>query len=136
MIVVDTNVLAYLYFPGVRNKIIEELQLKSPTWIAPILWKSEFRNVASLYYRKGLVTFEGVIEALDKAEELMSGYEEEVSSKDVFAMVRSSKCSSYDCEFIAMANNLRLPLITYDKLILQEYPDIALTPEVYLQSFK
>ena len=132
MIVVDTNILASLYFPGPKNKMAEDLQLKSPLWLAPPLWKSEFRNVTALYFRKGLITYEEGLETLGKAEELMREFEENVDFKRVFSLVKHSKCSCYDCEFVGLAIDFRVPLVTYDKLMLREFPKVAVTHESYL----
>ena len=45
MIVVDTNVLAYLYLPGEHSAIAEALLERDHEWAAPVLWRSEFRNI-------------------------------------------------------------------------------------------
>ena len=37
MIVVDTNVLAYLYLPGEYTSAAEELLQQTPDWAAPVL---------------------------------------------------------------------------------------------------
>jgi len=47
-------------------------------------------------------------------------------------LVKSSQCSAYDCEFIALAQYLDVPLITADKKILREFSKIAQTAESYL----
>jgi predicted nucleic acid-binding protein len=52
MIVVDTNILAYLYLPTAFSEQAELLLMRQPKWIAPVLWRSEFRNVLALYLRK------------------------------------------------------------------------------------
>ena len=39
---------------------------------------------------------------------------------------------AYDCEFVALADDLRLPLITTDKKILSEFPSVALSIADYL----
>ena len=51
MIVTDTNVIAYLYLEGERSVQVEKVLEKDPHWVAPLLWRSEFRNVLALYMR-------------------------------------------------------------------------------------
>ncbi|MCP9821885.1 type II toxin-antitoxin system VapC family toxin [Cyanobium sp. L1E-Cus] len=55
MIVVDTNVLAYLLLPGPKTSLAEALLLEQPRWTAPPLWRSEWRNVLSGYLRRELL---------------------------------------------------------------------------------
>lgn len=45
MIVVDTNLLAYLLLPTLNVSQTEAVPIKDPDWIAPVLIHSEFRNV-------------------------------------------------------------------------------------------
>ena len=52
MIVVDTNVLAYLYLPSDFTLAAEKLLLNDPQWVAPHLWRSEFRNILAGYMRE------------------------------------------------------------------------------------
>jgi hypothetical protein len=42
MIVVDTNVIAYFWLPGVYTACAERALKKDNEWAAPILWRSEF----------------------------------------------------------------------------------------------
>ena len=56
MIVVDSNILAYLYLPGERTAAAEALLEHVPDWAAPILWRSEFRNILAGYMRRKTVT--------------------------------------------------------------------------------
>lgn len=49
MIVVDSNVLAYLYLPGEYSTAAEALLEQDSDWAAPILWRSEFRNILAGY---------------------------------------------------------------------------------------
>ena len=52
MIVADTNTIAYLYLPSDYSDDVETLLLKDSHWIAPLLWRSELRNILTLYLRK------------------------------------------------------------------------------------
>lgn len=136
MIVVDTHVISYLYFPSDETERVERLYKKDAIWAIPFLWRSEFRNVGTLYFRKGIMTYDAVKEAVLQAEELLWGYEEIVESEEVFPLIQKSNCSAYDCEFVALALRLNTHLITYDKKILDEFPEVAVKPEQYLKIAK
>ena len=53
MIVVDTNVIAYLLIPGQHTAAARTTLTRDPEWAAPVLWRSALRNVLALYLRKG-----------------------------------------------------------------------------------
>ena len=122
MIVVDSNVLAYLYLPGEHSAFAESLLERDPEWAAPLLWRSEFRNILTGYLRRGALTFEKTCAIQREAESLLAGSEFEVDSLSVFELVRDSDCSAYDCEFIALAARLRTRLVTMDKKLLRAFP--------------
>jgi len=52
MIVVDSNILACLYLPGEFTEPAEVLFESDPDWAAPVLWRSEFRNILATYVRR------------------------------------------------------------------------------------
>src|SRR5688500_614808 len=106
MIVVDTNVLGYLYFPSSTNPTVEMLKEKEKDWAAPELWKSEFLNVSALYYRKGLISFPDIMEAFEKASQFVLGFEIHSAYKDIVGLIKNSACSSYDCEYVVLAQKL------------------------------
>jgi len=132
MIVVDTNVIAGMWVPNDTEEQIYKVLRKDSDWIAPLLWRSEFRNVLSVYLRKKIFDFSTVLLALEEAENLMKAGEFEVNSTQVMSLVFSSSCSAYDCEFVALANDLAIPLVTFDEKIVREYPDIAIHPETFI----
>ena len=125
MIVVDTNVLAYLYLPGAFTAAAEALLERDPDWAAPILWRSEFRNILAGYVRRKDISFEQAISLQMEAESLLAGCEHEVESRSVLEFVRDSDCSAYDCEFIALATKLDIKLFTMDKKLLRSFPNRA-----------
>ena len=126
MIVVDTNVLAYLYLPGEYTAAAETLLEQDSDWAAPILWRSEFRNILAGYLRRKAITFEQANSLHREAESLLEGAEFEVESLAVLELVRDSDCSAYDCEFIALAMKLDTTLITMDKKLLRAFPKRAI----------
>lgn len=122
MIVVDSNVLAYLYLPGDRTAHAEALLERDPDWAAPILWRSEFRNILAGCMRRKTLTFDQACMLQSEAQSLLAGSEFEVDSLAVLQLVRDSDCSAYDCEFVALANKLNTPLVTVDKKLLKAFP--------------
>lgn len=132
MIVVDTNTIAYLYLNSEKSVQAEQLLTLEPTWIAPKLWKSEFRNVLTLYLRKSILTLDEILMITEQAESLMLENEYEISSTHIMQLVNSSSCSAYDCEFVALAKLLNIPLITADKRIIKEFPNSAQTIESFV----
>ena len=126
MIVVDSNVLAYLYLPGEYSTAAEALLEQDSDWAAPILWRSEFRNILAGYLRRKAITFEQANSLQREAESLLEGAEFELESLAVLELVRDSDCSAYDCEFIALAMKLDTKLITMDKKLLRAFPKRAI----------
>jgi predicted nucleic acid-binding protein len=45
-----------------------------------------------------------------------------VSSQQIMTLVAQSPCSAYDCEFVALAMDLQVPLVTVDQQILGSFP--------------
>lgn len=126
MIVVDSNVLAYLYLPGAYSTAAEALLEQDSDWAAPILWRSEFRNILAGYLRRKAITFEQAVSLQREAESLLEGAEFELESLAVLELVRDSDCSAYDCEFIALAMRLDTKLVTMDKKLLRAFPKRAI----------
>jgi predicted nucleic acid-binding protein len=129
MIVVDSNVLAYLYLPGEYTAAAEALLEQDPDWAAPILWRSEIRNILAGCIRRKAISFEQANSLQREAESLLAGAEFEVDSLSVLELVRDSDCSAYDCEFVALAMKLDTRLVTMDKKLLRQFPKrtVALT---------
>jgi predicted nucleic acid-binding protein len=69
---------------------------------------------------------------MEKAEKLLKNREFTISSYRILDMIHESFCSAYDCEFVALAVEKNVKLVTYEKLILKEFKEIAYTPTNYL----
>ena len=131
MIVVDTNVIAYLFLEGEHTEQAEAVFFSEPDWIAPYLWRSEFRNIVALYIRQNYLQLDDARRIMQEAEALMLGKEWEIESKTILDLVIQSRCSAYDCEYVALAQQLGIHLVTADRKILTEFPSTA----VALSSF-
>ena len=50
----------------------------------------------------------------------------------VLSLSHSSGCSAYDCEFVNLAKDLDVPLVTQDKKILHNFPETAISMSQFL----
>jgi len=132
VIVVDTNIISYLYISGDRSQQSEDLLSFDSNWVAPILWRSEFRSVLTQYLRKKLLNIGEILLIIQQAEKLLIDHEYEIPSAHIMQLIKNSRCSAYDCEFVALAQYLDVPFITADKKILHEFPDIAKSVNSFL----
>ena len=132
MIVVDTNLLVYLLLPTPHSAVAEAVWTKDDEWVAPELIFSEFRNVLSGAARRKNIGWEDARAFLDQALELIVVPEERLDGPGILSLARTSECSAYDCEFVWLARNLNLPLVTADQKVQRDFPDMAKSPERYL----
>ncbi len=105
---------------------------KDPHWVAPLLWRSEMRNVLALYLRRRRLTPAEAQRIMEEAQRLMEGQEYEVPSARVFEEVARGACSAYDCEYVALARLLGVRLVTCDEQILSQFPEVATALEKFV----
>jgi predicted nucleic acid-binding protein len=127
VIVTDTNVIVYLLLEGEHTKQAEAVLLADSEWVAPYLWRSEFRNILALYLRQGYLELDDAKQIMQEAETLMFGKEFEIESEKIIDLVKQSRCSAYDCEYVALAQQLKINLVTADRKIIAEFPSTAIS---------
>jgi len=132
MIVADSNLIAYLLIPGDRNQVSEEVLRRDNHWAVPLLWRSEFRNILTLYMRhEGMVVEQAKI-TMSKAERLLIDNEYAVNSEAVLDVVQKTSLSAYDAEFVVLAEHFDTKVVTTDSKLLKAVPDRAVSPEGFL----
>ena len=132
MIVVDTNIIAYRLLPGSGGAIVDPLLAIDAEWAAPLLWRSELRNVLAGLIRSGKASVADGEAIMHRAHLCLTGGEHVVSDDSVLRLVARSRCSAYDCEFVALALALQTKLVTADRLLLESFPSICRRPEDFL----
>ncbi len=128
MIVVDVNVLAALLLPTPKTSAVEAVHELDPDWAAPPLWRSELRSILARQVRTDRLRPEGAHAALDLALELIVA-EQDVEPARVLQLALESGCSAYDCDYVALAQALEVPLVTLDRQVLRRFPEVGCTPD-------
>jgi predicted nucleic acid-binding protein len=132
MIVVDAHVLVYLLIEGEHTKASEALYRRDPEWAAPLVWRSEWRTLLRGYMRRGLLTLPGAIERTEAARRLVQGREYPVDDALALELAVRSPCSARDCEYVALAESLDVPLVTNDRDVLEAFPKRAVRPGAFV----
>ena len=79
-----------------------------------------------------LLVYESALQIVSEAEHSMAGREYSVVSHEVLRLAARSGCSAYDCEYVALAQDLEVRLVTADRPLLRAFPSIAVAPEIFV----
>jgi predicted nucleic acid-binding protein len=131
VIVVDTNVIAYLLMPGDQTPAARRTLERDSAWAAPLLWRSELCSVLAVALRTSRLVLTEALDVMEAATVLMAGGEYAVTSPAVLRLVAGSSCSAYDCEYVALAQDLGVPLVTADRRVLKDFGSTAVALERY-----
>ena len=131
MIIADTSLIACLAIRNEDAELAAAVCAADPVWAAPVLWRSEFRHALVKYVQRAGMSLDEAMRALQSAEEIMSGREYQVSSERVLELAARSQCTGYDCEYVALAQDLGVPLVTADPQILKAFPKTAVSLEKF-----
>lgn len=132
MIVADVNLVVYLILGGPEQALAERVLERDPVWAAPLLWRSEFLNVLAAFMRQRDLSVMDALQAHGLAEELLAGQEFAVPAERVLQLIDTSACSAYDCEYVALAQELGVPLVTADRQLLRAFSDRAISPRDFV----
>lgn len=130
MIVADANLIVGLLI-GPDATVAERAFKRDAAWAAPALWRSEFRNVLFGYIRRGRLSSSDAMQVNERAERLMGAHEYAVAADPVLRLAQECACSAYDCEYVVLARELRVPLVTWDREILRAFPKFAIAPDAF-----
>lgn len=133
MIVVDTNVIAYCWTNGPLTAMAQALRVVEPDWHAPVLWRSELRNVLIGLLRAGSLSAVDIRSIMAAAEQGMRSGEHYLASERVLAVAERSRLSAYDCEYVALADALGTVLVTADRAILRACPGCACSMDQFVE---
>lgn len=131
MIIADTSLIACLAIRNESAELAGAVCEADPVWAAPVLWRSEFRHALVKYVQSAGMSLDEARRALQLAEEIVGGREYQVSSERVLELAARSKCTGYDCEYVALAQDLGVPLVTADRQILKAFPKTAVSLEKF-----
>jgi predicted nucleic acid-binding protein len=131
VIIADSGVLVYFWLPSALSEWAEAAKAQDGVWAAPVLWRAEFRNVLAGYLRQKLLTEAEANAAFLDAQKDLGAHEFTVPTERILKLVLASDCTAYDCEYVALAQDLKVPLVTTDRQVLRAFPKTAVSLEKF-----
>lgn len=126
MVVVDTNVVAYLLIEGDRTAESQALYARDPDWRSEGFLLVEFSNLLATYVRAAKLNAGSAEALLATAERSLTGI---VNLPHARAMALAAEfgVSAYDARFLAVARSLGAKLVTEDAKLRRAAPALTQT---------
>lgn len=134
MIVVDANIIAYLLISGDRTPEAQALWRFDNDWVVPDLWRDEFLNILSTYVRQGGADLETAKKLWGSAVDLFASKERSANPLLVLELAQQYRLSAYDAQYLAVALELGVMLLTEDRSFHRAVPQFSTTMQPYLQA--
>jgi predicted nucleic acid-binding protein len=131
VIVADVSLLTRFAVRHDESDLADAVCAVDAVWAAPVLWRSEFREALAQLIRHGGLGLDSALLAWQAAEEIVGDREYRVASAAVLELAMRSRCTAYDCEYVALALDLGVPLVTADKHIARAFPKNAVLLEKF-----
>ena len=127
MIVADTNLISYLLIEGDQTELARQVWIRDHEWAMPPIWRSEFLNVLAVSHKVGALDEEQAFLLWRRSNVFLDTTEVEPDGEQVLEIAMNSGISAYDAHFVAVANELGVPLVTADKRLLARCEDVAIS---------
>jgi predicted nucleic acid-binding protein len=129
VIVVDNDVISYFWLEAGRTEAARRARERDGDWHAPRLWSSEFRNVLYQHMARRGLSRADAQQIAETVEADMDGATYTVSSADVLRLSGEADHPTYDCEYVALAQELGVTLVTGDRAVANLFSDTAVLLE-------
>ena len=131
MIVADANLIAYYYFPGPLQPAAQKVLEKDSAWFVPPIMIAEFRNITLGFIRSQKIQATDALDLVSRVEMVFGSRTRSVSSVKVMELAITSGCSAYDAEYVALAQMLKVKLVTQDGQLLKAFPGVAISVDSF-----
>lgn len=125
MLLVDTNIVAFLLIEGDHTEAARELRTRDPDWRSEAFLLVEFTNVLASSIATKRMTLSLAGDFLAKAAALFDGKLARLPHASVLAIAARHRVSAYDARFLALADLLESRLVTEDARLRGAAPSLT-----------
>jgi len=105
--------------------------MKDKDWIMPFLWKHEFISILLKIARQGSQSEANLLTIWENANVLVT--ENEVDMRQALHLAIKYRVSSYDAQYLVLAQELGILLVTEDRKLRQAAPDLTISTQDFLR---
>ncbi len=127
MIVADANLVVYLLIDGDYTQAAHQVRKRNRPWMVPALFRSELLNVLCSQMRIYGMERDDALKLFQRGMSMVQVSDAAVDAAGVLNLCKSLKSSSYDAEYVLLAESLGVPLVTQDAALLRAVPNIAVS---------
>lgn len=127
MIVADANVVAALYFDGGDTADARQLLAIDGDWLVPELWRHEMLNIAASYAKFTQAGLTRVAAVWEQADAQFGSRSRPVNMTEALRLAAKFGISAYDAQYVLLAQELNVWLVTQDKKLRAAVPDRTLS---------
>jgi len=133
LIVADANLLAYLLIEGEKTPRVQQVWERDPQWRLPPLWRHELLNILASYGKYGGATREEMLAVYRRADSLYTPHEHPVQLADALEIAIELQLSAYDAQYVSLARELDVQLVTEDGKLRKAVPGRTQSVEEFLR---
>lgn len=133
MIIADTCLVFHLFNETLLTVNAQKILDKDPYWFLPHLWREEYANILSKLARKEGRATDEVLNHFNYTINELKNCEITVDTKKALQISIEYKISVYDAHFVTLAIDFNTLLVTEDKEILKNCPNLTLSLQNFLK---
>ncbi len=133
MIVVDATILIYSLIECEYTPLTQQLRSKDADWRTAGLCLHEILNVLTTYQRRNLLTLPQCHTLLEHAHRFVQVAQQDVALDVALVVAAQYTITGYDAQYVALAQSLKVPLITEDRKLCQATTGISMSLQDFLQ---
>lgn len=126
MVLVDTNIIAYLMIRGDRTAAAQQLYERDSDWCSEAFVMVEFSNVIATYVRTRALSQAQGTKLLAESQAHLSTLHSVVNTQALESAMQFG-ISAYDARFISLAKQLKMKLITEDVKLRVAVPALTMS---------
>ena len=125
MLIVDTNVVAYLLIEGDYTAAARSLHRRDDDWRSEAFIMVEFTNVLTASIAARRMNLVLAQQFLADATSLLDGKLTSIPHDSVLSLAVQYRVTAYDARFLALAQQLNTPLVTEDAKLCAAAPALT-----------